>query len=71
MQRATQGPSCQSHRLNMELYLQSLYGLHVHSCTYWLRPRNTPPHHPHLGSFTRASLVSEDRRHLFETQNFQ
>ncbi len=25
------------HRLNMELDLQSLFGLHVHSCTHWLR----------------------------------
>jgi hypothetical protein len=33
----------QSHRLNRELYLQSLFGLHVHSCTLWLRPRNPPP----------------------------
>jgi hypothetical protein len=29
-------------RLNMELDLQSLYGLHVYSCTHWLRPRNSP-----------------------------
>jgi hypothetical protein len=29
-------------RLNTELDLQSLFGLHVHSC-YSLRPRNTPP----------------------------
>ncbi len=28
---------------NMELDLQSLFGLHVHSCTHWLRPRNSPP----------------------------
>jgi hypothetical protein len=27
------------HRLNMELDFQSLFGLHVHSCTHWLRPR--------------------------------
>ncbi len=27
----------------MELDLQSLFGLHVHSCTYWLRPYNPPP----------------------------
>jgi hypothetical protein len=28
----------------MELDLQSLFGLHVLSCTHWLRPRNpTPP----------------------------
>ncbi len=33
-----------SHRLNMELDLQNLFGLHVHvhSCTRWLRPRNYP-----------------------------
>ncbi len=28
-----------SHRLNMELDLHSLFGLHVHSCTHWQRPR--------------------------------
>ncbi len=27
----------------MELDLQSLFGLHVHSGTHWLRPRNRPP----------------------------
>jgi hypothetical protein len=33
--------------LNMELDLQSFFGLHVHSCTHWLRPRNSPlPHQP-------------------------
>ncbi len=31
------------HRLNMELDLHSLFRLHVHSCTHWLRPRNNPP----------------------------
>jgi hypothetical protein len=48
-------------RLNMELDLQSLFGLHVHSCIHWLRPRATPllpP--PHLSSYTRAILVSQD-----------
>jgi hypothetical protein len=34
-------------RLNMEFDLQTLFGLHVHSCTelttHWLRPRNPPP----------------------------
>ncbi len=30
------------HRLDMELDLQSLFGLHMHSCTHWLRPRNSP-----------------------------
>ncbi len=37
----------------------------VHSCTLWLRPRNPPP--PQLGSYTRALLVSQDRRHLLVT----
>ncbi len=27
----------------MELDLQILFGLHVHSCTHWLRPRTPPP----------------------------
>ncbi len=50
----------------MELDRQSLFGLYVHSCTHWLRPATpTPP--PHLGSYTRALLVSQDRRHLFVT----
>ncbi len=31
-----------SHRLNMELDLQSLYGLHVYSCTHLPRPSNSP-----------------------------
>jgi hypothetical protein len=53
------------HRLNMDLDLQSLFELHAHSCTHWLRPRKPPP--PlHLGSYTRV-LVSQDRRHLFVT----
>ncbi len=43
--------------------LQSLFGLSVQRCTDWLRPRNPLP--PHLGSYTRALLVSQDRRHLF------
>jgi hypothetical protein len=33
----------EKHRLYMELVLQNLFGLHMHSCTHWLRPRNTPP----------------------------
>jgi hypothetical protein len=28
---------------HMELDIQSLFGLHVHSCTHWLRPRNSLP----------------------------
>jgi hypothetical protein len=37
----------------------------VYSCTHWLRRRNPPPPPQHLGSYTRALLVSQDRRHLF------
>ncbi len=36
------------------------------SCTHWLRPRNSPLP-PHLGSYTRTLLSSQDRRHLFVT----
>jgi hypothetical protein len=37
------------HRLNIELDFQSLFGLHVHSCIHWMRPRNAPPPpHPPL-----------------------
>ncbi len=38
----------------MELDLQSLFGLHVYSCTHWLRPRNPPPPPPAFG------LIYED-----------
>jgi hypothetical protein len=49
------------HWLNMELDLQSLFGLHVHSCTHLLRLRNCPPpSHP---------IWAQDRRHLFVTLN--
>ncbi len=54
----------------MELDLQSLFGLHVYSCTHCLRPRNSPPppHPPLLGSYTRSALLaSQDRRRLFVT----
>ncbi len=40
------------YRLNMELELQILFGPHVHSCTYWLSPRNTHPPFLHLGSYS-------------------
>jgi len=29
-------------KYSVELDLQSLLGLHVHSCTHWLRPCNSP-----------------------------
>jgi hypothetical protein len=38
----------------------------LYSCTHWLRPRNSPLP-PHLGSYTKALLVSQGRRHLFVT----
>ncbi len=53
---------CFLHRLNMELDLQIFLGSSV-QCTV---QRNSPPS-PHLGSQTRALLVSHDRRHLFVT----
>jgi len=38
----------------MELDPPKFIGLHAHSCTHWLRPRNPSP--PHLGSYTRVLL---------------
>ncbi len=56
----------------MKLNLQSLFGLHGHSCTHWLRSRTPPlPFPSHLGSYTRALLVSQDRRHVFVTPCYQ
>ncbi len=43
----------------MALNLQSLFGLHVHSCTHWLRPRNltTTPIWAHiLGRYWPAKI---------------
>jgi hypothetical protein len=57
-------PLSHTHRLNMEFDLQSLFGLLEYSCSHWLRPRNPVPIPPQ-GSYTRALLVSQDRRHLF------
>ncbi len=42
----------------------------MYSCTHWLRPLLLPTPPPHLGSYTRAPLVSQDRRHLFVTPCF-
>ncbi len=55
-----------NHRLNMELNLQSLFGL---LCTAVLVgwDSETPPLPPRLGSYTRGLLISKDRRHLFVT----
>jgi len=45
------------HRLNMELHLQSLFELHVHNCTHWLRPRNSIWAHIHVrGRYWSAKI---------------
>ncbi len=49
----------------MKLDIQSLFGLHVHSSTHWLRPRNPPPRI--WAPYTLALLASQDGRHLFVT----
>ncbi len=49
----------------MELDLKSLFVLHACAHLYSMAetPQSPPP--PHLGSYTRALLVSQDRRHLY------
>jgi hypothetical protein len=42
----------------MELDLQSLFGLHVHSCTHWLRHRNPPPPFPRIWTHIRGRYWS-------------
>ncbi len=51
----------------MELDLQSLFGFLVTWCTLLYSLAETPQLPPHLGSHTRALLVSQGRRHLFVT----
>ncbi len=76
-------PSCQSkniafscccvnktHRLNMEIDLQSIFGLHVTWCAQLFSLAETPqlPPSPCIWTrITRALLVSKDWRHLFVT----
>ncbi len=48
------------------MWSQVNYVRSVYNCTDWLRPRNSLSP-PNLGSYTRALLVSQDRRHLFVT----
>ena len=57
----------------MEVDLQSLFGLHVTWCAQLYSLAETPqlPPSPHLDSYTRALLVSQDRRHLFVTPWYQ
>ncbi len=44
--------------IHMELDLQSIFWLHVHSCTHLLKPPNPPSLPQHLGSYTRTLLVT-------------
>jgi hypothetical protein len=56
------------HRLNMELDLHSVFGLLCTAVLVAETPQPPPPPiPPHLGSYMRALLVSQDRRHLFGT----
>ncbi len=57
--------------LNMELDLQSLFGLHAHSWILIGWDPATPPPPAFLGSYTRALLVSQDRRYVFVTPCLQ
>jgi hypothetical protein len=54
-------------RLNMELEVKVFFWL---LCTAVLIGREPaiPPHPTHLGSYSRALLVSQDRRHLSGTR---
>ncbi len=47
--------------LNMELDLKKFIWAPVHSCAHWLRTPASPPLPLHLGSYTRALLVSQER----------
>ncbi len=60
----------QDHKINMEIDLQSLFGLHVTWCAQLYSLAGTPqlPPAPRIWTrITRALLVSKDRRHLFVT----
>ncbi len=52
----------------MALDLRSLFGHHV---LFSLAESPQPPLPPHLDSYTRALLASQDRRHLIVTPWFQ
>jgi hypothetical protein len=60
-----------AYRLNFKLDLQSLFGLlcvQLYSLAEAPQPNHSPsPNPPHLGFYTMALLVSQDRRHLFVT----
>ncbi len=52
------------------LDLQSSFGLLCTTVLIGWDPAATPPPPSHLGSYTRALLASQDRRHLFITPFF-
>ncbi len=54
-----------TYRLNIEIDLQSLHGLLCTALLIGWDPATPPFPPPQLGSYTRALLVSQDRRHLF------
>ncbi len=54
-----------THRLNMELDLQSFFGLHVYSCTHWLRPRKPPRIWAQIRGRYWSALGSQNWQHLF------
>jgi hypothetical protein len=51
----------------MELNLQSLFKLLCAAVLIGLDPATPPPPPTHLRSYTRALLVTQERRHLFVT----
>jgi hypothetical protein len=53
-----------THRLNMELDLQSLFGLHVLIYTHWLRPRNPHPS-PRIWAHIRGRYWSDKKDDIF------
>jgi hypothetical protein len=56
-----------THRLNMELDLYLGSCVHLYLLAESENPHATTLLPPHLVSYTRALLVSQDRRHLFIT----
>ncbi len=42
----------------------SLFGLHVHSCTYWLRPATPSLPSPAFGLISEGAIGQPSRRHF-------
>ncbi len=56
----TNHPTRSTYTIGYGSQISQVYLVPVQSCTHWLRPRTPPP--PHLGSYSRALVVSQDRR---------